>query len=131
MKFLLILQVMIYASTCFGFHRLLPLKTNQYKDGTQMLTIKRNTVKREMLLAPQILFVGACVAAVVSYVWNNIDEIREKQAIAIKETMTKQNDDLKTTQDNQREAIRKVQEEQGKAVSKLQEEARQRAAGKK
>ena len=58
---------------------------------------------------PQAAFAAACAWGVFSYVWNNIDEIKEKQAIAVNQTMTKQAADLKNAQDTQRLNIQRIQ----------------------
>ena len=58
---------------------------------------------------PQAAFAAACAWSVFSYVWNNIDAIKEKQAIAVNQTMTKQAADLKNAQDTQRLNIQRIQ----------------------
>ena len=73
-----------------------------------------------MLLLPQVAFAAACAGAVFSYVWNNIDEIKAEQEIAVKETMSKQASDVKSVQEQQRANIARIQEEQRQNVLKAQ-----------
>ena len=74
----------------------------------------------QVLLAPQIAFAAACTWAVFSYVANNIDEIKAKQAVAVNQTMTKQSADLKAVQEKQKADIARIQEEQRLNILKAQ-----------
>lgn len=81
---------------------------------------------REVFLVPQTMFIASCVAGVVSYVYFNIDSIREKQAIAVNKTMAQQASDLKSAQESQRDAIKKAQEEQQRKIREAQEKTKKR-----
>mmetsp|Transcript_28277 Transcript_28277/g.38928 ORF Transcript_28277/g.38928 Transcript_28277/m.38928 type:complete len:139 (-) Transcript_28277:116-532(-) len=69
-------------------------------------------------LFPQIIFIGSCVAAVVTYVYNNIDSIREQQRVVTEKTMAEQSNNIRNAQQTQQEAIRKAQLKQQQDIEK-------------
>ena len=58
--------------------------------------------QHNLFLAPQIAFVASCVAAVVTYVALNIDDIKEKQKIATDKAMVEQTTNIKSAVDSQK-----------------------------
>jgi hypothetical protein len=79
----------------------------------------KSSTQLQMLILPQITFVASCVAAIVAYIYFNIDEIREKQKIAVDKAMIQQSSDIKSAQDSQRAAIEKAQALQREAIEKI------------
>ncbi len=78
-------------------------------------------------MVPQIIFAAGCAGAVFNYVYNNIDEIKIKQEIAVKATLEKQSEDLAQTKSKQRAEIDRVQREQRATLDKLAADAQARA----
>merc|ERR1719453_742312 len=88
-----------------------------------MNTLNRRSSRDELVKVEfvQTAFAAGCALAVFSYVWNNIEEIKEKQAIAVNQTMTKQTNDIKSAQETQKANIARIQEEQRQNILKAQE----------
>ena len=87
-----------------------------------------------MLLLPQIVIAASCTIAVVTYVVNNIDEIREKQKVAVEKTITEQNATIKSVEEKQRDDIARIKREQEQNILKIKrtaEEARSKANDRK
>ena len=63
--------MLIPSSTAFA-----PVSINSRKSRFHG-SIEENSVKRNMLLAPQILFIGSCAVAVAAYAYTNLDAIME------------------------------------------------------
>ena len=101
-NFIIITIILVNGSLAFNNNKINSFYKPKSKTSTEL----------NLLLAPQIAFAAACAGAVFTYVWNNIDEIKEKQAIAKNATMSKQASDLKSTQETQRANIERIQEEQ-------------------
>ena len=87
---------------------------NKYVQETMVPRVSRGSSTRVQFL-PQAAFAAACAWGVFSYVWNNIDEIKAKQAIAINQTMTKQAADLKDVQETQKQNIARIQVSENKS----------------
>lgn len=94
---------------------------------TTALKHRRDILKRDMFLAPQIAFAASCAGAVFAYVYFNIDEIKEKQRIATDRVKVEQTVNIRTAQDAQRDAIEKAQRDQAENIRKIQDDARRRA----
>jgi len=75
---------------------------------------------------PQIVFAASCAFGVFWYVFNNIEEIKEKQGRAIAQTMAEQSKTLKSTQELQKANIDKVMREQAENIARGQREAEER-----
>lgn len=94
---------------------------------------KTSSSALQMLMLPQIGFVATCVAAIVTYIYLNIDEIKQKQQSTIDKAMVQQSTTIKDVQEAQRIAIEKArlqQQENTIRAQKMAEEARKRASGK-
>ena len=100
-------------------------KPKYFRNKTSKISNQISNHRLNLLLAPQVAFAAACAWGVFSYVWNNIDEIKEKQAISINATMTKQASDIKSVQEIQKANIERIQEEQRKNILKAKLEAEQ------
>ena len=81
---------------------------------------KQSSTQLKVLLAPQIAFAAACAWTVFNYVSNNIEEIKAKQEVAVKETMSKQAADINSAQEKQKQNIARIQEEQRQNILKAQ-----------
>ena len=75
-------------------------------------------IRANMVLAPQILFVGSCVAALVTYIAANIDSIREQQKFEIDKAMTQQSKTIQSVQEQQKQAILKAKQQQEESIAK-------------
>ena len=70
MNFLLVATLL---TTAFAFA---PLSISTRKNKFHGTTIENN-MKREVFLAPQIIFIASCAGAVFAYVYTNLDAIME------------------------------------------------------
>jgi len=67
----------------------------------------------------QSIFAASCAFAVFSYVWNNIDEIKAKQAVAMEKAITKQTNDIQSAQEKQKRDIAEVQRKQAEEIERI------------
>jgi hypothetical protein len=67
----IVVVMLIPSSTAFA-----PVSITSRKSGFHG-SVEQNSVKREMFLAPQILFIGSCAVAVAAYAYTNLDAIME------------------------------------------------------
>lgn len=74
-----------------------------------------------------LTFVIIVIGAVFVYVATHIDEIKEKQAAAVKVTMDEQDKNVRNAQETQRLAIEKAQRQQQEAIRKIAEDAKKRS----
>jgi len=86
---------------------------------------KKSATRLQLL--PQIAFAATAAGAVFTYVYNNIDSIKEKQSVAIKETMEKQDSDVKAVKEQQRANLERNALQQKETLEKLAREAQERA----
>eukprot|EP01041_Mallomonas_annulata_P012753 gene12753-26859_t len=104
-------------------HKSLP-KSNQIK------IVNKGSTTLQMFLLPQIGFVATCVGTIVAYIYFNIDDIRNKQNIAIGKAITQQTNDIKSAQDLQKQAIESAMKKQQESILKgkqAADEAKRRA----
>ncbi len=85
---------------------------------------KRATVTRRELFPALVPIASA--AAIIAYIYFNIDEIKEKQKVATEIAMTEQRDNISKAQKQQQEAIEKARRQQEAALKNIAEEARNR-----
>ena len=73
--FMLLLVIQNYC--CLGFFKSLPTQNSMIQVKQQ-----RNDIVK-VKLVPQIVFAAACAGAVFSYVYNNIDSIKEVRFLSL------------------------------------------------
>ncbi len=78
---------------------------------------------RSLFLGPQILFAASCAGAVFSYIYFNIDSIREQQKLAIDKAMREQSGAIRNAEDAQKSAIDRIKREQEYNIRKAKESA--------
>ena len=81
---------------------------------SQVMKTKRSELMQQNLV--QALFAAGCAGAVIAYVVANIDEVKEKQKVAVEQTMSKQAADIKSVQEKQRLEIERIQRQQADAI---------------
>ena len=83
----------------------------------QAKKINRESLMKRNII-PQAIFAAGCAGAVIAYVVANVDEVKEKQKIAVEQTMSKQADTIRDVQEKQRLEIERIQRQQQDAINK-------------
>lgn len=113
-----------------SFVTLKQIELPRIHNQNQPVVTKNSKTSLSLFLGPQIGFIGSIVAAIVTYIYFNIDQIKEKQRIAIDAAMTEQSVQVQSAKDSQRLAIEKAKKEQEMNLLKAKqnaEDARRRA----
>lgn len=87
-------------------------KVSQIRSSTQLQVI------------PQIIFAASCAGAVFSYVYFNIDSIKEKQKASIDAAMTQQADTIRSVQEKQKADIEKALRTQQEKIKETQQKTK-------
>jgi hypothetical protein len=83
-------------------------------------------MKRDII--PQLIAISAA-GTIISYIYYNIDTIREQQRIATEQAMLQQSETIRDAQEKQAKAILKARQQQEEArlrAEKLAEDMKQR-----